>query len=150
MHLLPVLASFLLLCRPELKPQIITNPDILQNHGFVVDNSTAFFVGSFISDAMSVAVYEQNVYLLESGKVSIRTFQVSKGAPFLVSIVLSFHFDSRATCIDIVPHLPILFHIAFYNSSLNFSLLKHIFATLSWNHCMVSDMCTEMYCLNSI
>jgi len=43
--------------------------EVAQNKSFVRA------AGSFISDAMSVAVYEQNVYLLESGKVSIRTFQ---------------------------------------------------------------------------
>ena len=33
-------------------------------------------LGSFNSDSMTVAVHEQNVYLVEPGKVSVRTFQV--------------------------------------------------------------------------
>ena len=53
------------------------------NCEFAVDNDMNLFTGSFNSDAIKVAVHEQNVYLLEPGNVSIRTFQVRNFVQFL-------------------------------------------------------------------
>lgn len=39
---------------------------------------TAYFVcaGSFMTDAMVITMYEQNIYAIEQNKVQVRTFQV--------------------------------------------------------------------------
>ena len=37
---------------------------------------TSSFLGTFNSESRKIALHEQNLYLIESGKVTVRTFQV--------------------------------------------------------------------------
>ena len=44
---------------------------------FSADKSTLKAAGQFLTEAMTIALYEQNIYTIEQGKVQVRTFQVS-------------------------------------------------------------------------